>query len=37
LGTGRPEQEYWNEIPPIQNLEHRQKLLIDVLKKYYGK
>jgi pyruvyltransferase len=37
LGTGRAQQKYWDEIPPIENLENRQKLLIDVLKKYYGK
>ncbi len=36
LGTGRQEQEPFKEIPPIENLDERQKKLIEALQKYYG-
>ena len=37
LGTGRGIQKYNAPIPPIQDLEKRQKILIDALQNYYGK
>lgn len=37
LGTGRREQKTYTKIPPIQNLKERQDLLINQLKKHYGK
>ncbi len=36
-GTGRSVQPLFKNIPPIQNLKERQELLINQLKKHYGK
>lgn len=35
LGTGRTKQEYWKEIPPIENLEARQQRLIKAITDFY--
>lgn len=36
MGTGRPKQQYGKEIPPIQDLAKKQKILIKALQNYYG-
>jgi pyruvyltransferase len=36
MGTGRPRQKYNTEIPPIKDLETKQKILIKALQDYYG-
>jgi pyruvyltransferase len=37
MGTGRPRQKYNTQIPPIKDLETKQKILIKALQDYYGK